>query len=546
MNLEGDILGRVALLLSVISILLWSYFLKNAELYIGSYGLANSLNIYYFLSMFCLIISFLLLIICSNYTILIVDLTYFYLMLYILPFILEKSAFFPYSYLTYGYTEYILRNSHINADILNYQSWPGLMYLGSFLVILSGLSESHVIICFQIFSKILSIILIYLIFSLIFEDKKIRFLGILIYLLGDWTAQSFYTPPALGFLFYLLALYLFLLMLYNRKIKLSSQWSIIILIVIFALIETHMLSSIVSLFSIISILLAWKLIKNIDRIQKFSKLIILFFSTILLWHIYIIPNNYSNHLSSSIKYLFNIFGIVSSTENSVFGLGLEHTNVMHIKFIYTIVFYLIAILGILFIVLGRNSKKSDYVSISLMIILSNSILIPLIVGPYSGEILSRAFNYSAPFLAVFIAANKNEKLFYPIIIGFLIIAPVFFNISAYGNHKFDYVSYEELSGAKFYYEFGNSNEFIQSLNERIWRFRYIENDKWKKLKIDYFNSTKLFAENSIGYVALYERDTQGYAFFNKDITEIFKDHLNNIYFDKICNSNNFELYLNSN
>lgn len=546
MHFNKIVAKRLSILLYSISILLWSYFILTAELIISSYGLIHSVNLLFFMSIFFLTISFLLILKydVKNKVLPVATFT-FYIMLYLLPFLLEKTPRFIYSYHVYGYTEYIVRYGHINTEVLPYQNWPGVMYLGSILTIIAELSGTQILVFYPIIIKPLSLIFVYWILSALSENIAVPRIGVLIYLIGDWTAQQLYLAPSLGLFFYISILSLTFLMI-SRKMEYSYQWAVVLMILSFSIIVSHLLSSIATLASL---LILYILVKISNRLPILRSTYVILFSVILLaWLLYPMGGFLSYILSGFVTHTFNVRSIVSSTEQSTsFGTSLEHAEVMYIKMIYTTLFSALAALGILYALVKPEQRKSISTITSLALIVSIAVILPLIVGPYSGEIISRAFGYTTPFLTFFIARNWNKKLFAILIVGFLVIAPPLFVISAFGNEKFDYVSPSEIAGVEYYYKVSNPKEPIHTLiRKKIWSFKYIEEWRWKPLDIRYLNDTELFSQVNKGYVAMYDRDVEGYIFLRGYVNhEAIETSLNSEYFGKIYSSKGFNLFKNS-
>jgi len=537
MHLNKIVAKRLSILLYSLSIMLWSYSIFTAELKIGSYGLIDSVNPIFFVATLFLTISFLLILkYYPKSKILALQIFTFYVILYLLPILLEGTPRFTYSYLTYGYTDYIVRHGHVNTKLLPYQNWPGIMYLGSVLSIVPKLDGIQILALYPIIIKLLSLIFVYWILSALSTDYETPWIGTLIYLLGDWIGQGLYVPASLAGVFNSLSLALILLILFKRK-RYSYQWAIILVILFFSLVISHLLTSIIML---VSLFVLFILTKIYNLTPKLNTLVMIFSTILLVWLIYPVGDFFSHNLSGFVARMLDIWSIISETERTTVGMGSEHTKVMYIKMLYTVSFSALAALGILHSICNHKLRKSFSTIVPLVIITSYSVIVPLIVGPYSGEIISRAFGYTTPLLAFFIARNWNTKFFAISIILFLIIAPPLFVISAYGNEKLDYVSPSEIAGVNYYYEMSKPKEPIYSLSERIWRFKYIEETRWKQLNIKLLNGHELFVQK--GYVAYYDRDIEGYIFLKGKIDyEKIKNTLNNN-LNKIYSSGSFDLF----
>lgn len=536
MSIDNVTAKRWIKLFFSMSLILWSISIALSDLEIGSYGLISSVNPLFFVALFLLTISFLLILnFDAESKMLPVEIITFYCMLYFLPLLLEKTAGFTYSYLTYGYTEYIIRNGFINAEYLPYQNWPGLMFFGCIMTFITQLAGTQILYLYPIIIKPITLVAIYWIFSALTKDRVIRGLATLIFLIGDWTSYGYYTPPSLGVFFSTFIISLLLLSIYQRRENIT-QWTITIIILLFSIVVSHLLSSIVAFVSLFIIFIILKIYKRPSNIG-----IVLFPVVLVSWLIFCTSEFVSRNASRAIAQMFDASAIVTSTAQSSVGLGMEHTTVMYIKIAFIILFSAIAALGILYTLTIKEQRTSLSTIIPLVLIISSAIIMPLITGAYSGEIISRAFGYTAPFLAFFIAKNWNNKAFKIIIVVFLFIAPLLFVISAFGNAKLDYVSPSEISGVDFYYETSNHKDPIYSLSQRIWSYEYIEDHSWQELNI----SSKIVLSSQVnkGYVAVYKRDFESYQFLNSkiDVVEI-KDSIDSNYANHVYTSSDFDIY----
>jgi hypothetical protein len=527
--------------LYIISIILYIYMIYSSHLDINDLGLINGLNLP--LLIFSVYILYLIIFISSNFYFFGISLLTIYVILYLLPYFFEKTPGFTYSYVVYGFTDYIIRTGHVNTILFAYHNWPGVMFLGSIMAILSNINMIHLILIYQVIIKILSLMLLYLLFSKFSSKKETVFLALLIYLVGDWTAQNYYTSPSMGILFYLLILFIFsskfLYLEQVPAIEQLSKWHLCMLIASICIIISHLLGSIVLITNIVIISSFLRLRQIKIEINHYLFFLIIAF---LSWLMFPVGDFFHKNASEFFRDVANVNSIIFSTQESVglSGAGIEHGFIMKFKIIYLLLFCLIALLGILNCMIKKDDGKSLDTMLPLTIIITNSIFIPLIVGPYGGEIISRAFGYTSPFLAYFIAKNWSVKIIKILTILFLLISPILFPLSAYGNSKIDYVSPIEIHSIEKCYEICNLNNSFQSFTQRIWPHKYIELIKWKPL--DPYIATRLWNNEKANYIAISKRDVDNYVFLQgniplKKINDNFNKGLNKIY-----DCNEFQLF----
>ncbi len=529
---------QISIILYILSLISWSCFIVSAELIIGKYGLIHSMGVYFFLSVILSIFSILISLkydsINSFFS---MQILLLYAILYVTPYFLEKTASFTYSYLVYGYMEYILRMGYINPQILPYQNWPGIMFFGAFFTQISDLGRSQFLVIYPIALKIISLILIYYIYYMLSKNKLVARVGILVYLLGDWTAHQYYTPPSFSIVLYMLSLFLISGSLFIKG-KNSYQWRILILLASCSMIITHLLSSIILFLLAFASSIYAKLSNKMSIGNLFFVILIILFA----WNILQVGDYFTVQFTGAFSNFNNAKEIVESTERSSLGTPEAHVNVMHFKILYLAIFSVLATLSIIYSIIDKQRRKSQNITILIAFLFSITIITPLSVGSYGGEILSRAFGYDAVLLAFLIACNWDVKIFNILIIMFLIISPFFFIICSYGNEVIDYVSPQEIAGVDYYYSSNFDRGPILSIGERIWSSRYIEETRWKRLYIDNpLNSTR-FVEKNQGYVAFYDRSIEGYEFFVEPIDEFSIKNILNYKYHNIYSSAGFDLF----
>lgn len=541
---DKNILRRIAIVLYIISIFLFTYYIVTANLVITDYGLVQSLTPEFYISAELLIISFIILVEANERTLLFpVELLTFYVYFNILQFILEKTPRFTFSYLTYGHTDYIIRFFHTNTDLFTYQNWPGLMFLGAELHDVSLATGVTIIALYMIIIKLLILLTLYLMLRTFLKSEVLPWIGLLFFLAGDWTAQYYFTPPSLGIYFYFLIILIFVMLIFN-VIKLNLSWGIIICVLSASLVISHMLMSIVLIINILILLLLsrysnlFKLNVSIrDNLFKCLAIVGVMFAA---WIVYPVESYFSGNLAKFLDDMFNPFSIMSQT-NSMVSAGPVHSNVMQYKIGFTLIYFTLGGLAILLFIIYNKKKLFDINSLPLLIIISNAIITPLLIGSYNGEILSRVFMITSPFIIYFIAKSWNNKVFKITIIIMLLMTPYLYYISAYGNEKADYIANYEIIGVNFYYD--HIDKPIYSLYSRIWEYRDMEQMLWHPLVTNKeFNINWGSIINNDGYIVIDDREIDAINFNYGHIT---KDNIltwmgNS--FSKVYTSGSFDLY----
>lgn len=565
---------RISLLFFSLSLVLGALSINFADLRIGTYGLIHSLPPTYFLALLFLGLSFLITVKfnSSNTLFLFLHLIALVIFLYFVAALIEATPRFPYVYHVYGHTDYILRNGHVDTALFTYQYWPGQQYLGATIVGVTHLNPTVFLIGYPITLQLISLPLLYAIMRRVSDNPKIVWGGLWFYYVTGWVNQGYYTSAANGYLLFLFIIFMVLFgIVRNREKKSTGRAPILIILAVLfaALVMGHLLSSIVTLscLAILYVLFRVKGLFGIKRPRSLSLLAPGLLAIMLIVWLYNplggylsgtaveVPSDNSGELTETIianqgtasemfHFESNLRSTYESAVGAAFGLGEQHTKVMYLKVAFTGIILGLSFLGFLYEVTRRQIRFSSTVVLSLLLGIS---IVPLVVGSYSGEIASRILGYSLPFLAFFAAKNLSTKALSIPLIAFLVIAPVLFVASAYGNEKFDYVSPAEIKGVEFFYEHAPADAKVQSLTQRIWDFKYIERAHWEPLDLESVGASENNtndSESAASYILLSERDIDGRIFLYGDVdTEKLEAIAESPYHAKVYSSDRFDLFL---
>lgn len=117
---------------------------------------------------------------------------------------LEGVARFSPSWRHLGVIDYVVRHGSVNPSLDAYQNWPGLFIFGAFLEGALGVGDlSAVALWAPVMFSLLYLPALYLAFSAVVDDRRVVWLAILLFYLGDWIGQDYFSPQAVGLFFYL-------------------------------------------------------------------------------------------------------------------------------------------------------------------------------------------------------------------------------------------------------------------------------------------------------------------------------------------------------
>jgi hypothetical protein len=444
---------RFSLLLTIISIILFSIGIVKSEQVIDRFGLISSFDITFFISLSLLVFAAFLLWTSKerHYWLSGLQLLFLIVCLYATPFLLEGTARFQAAYQNYGFVDYILRNGKIDEQNIWYHAWPGAWILFTSIFKVLGISEPFIVI--GIFPTIMQVVLLvplFLIFRAVTSSNYNKYWAFAwIFTLINWTNQEYFSAQAIGYVFLLLILALVL----TKQLNISNKTTtIILLLLLVALVLTHLISLIVVLLFLILMQLFLK--KN--RLS-FTLLII---SITAVWIIYgaiyqlhyFLPAFITEAFRIDLIYLTSFFNRFSQTSS-------DHIFINNVRLIFSSACFLFATLGFIF---QKNEKFLSRVNISFVAIaISPIILIPIFV--YSGEFIIRVFFFMLVPISYFIYKITDRKVMELLLVFILIIFVPIHLLAHYGNEVIDHTPKTEISFTDYFYHYTNDGLLMGNL-----------------------------------------------------------------------------------
>jgi hypothetical protein len=122
-----------------------------------------------------------------------------------------------------GYVDYVLRHGGTNTLIDAYYSWPGFFLVLAFLFTVAGLHDSPSLLSIAnwapLFFNVCYALTLYLIFSALTEDRRVKWLALWIFFVNNWFGQDYLAPQAMAF-----ELYLVIVAMVLWWLRVSSPW----------------------------------------------------------------------------------------------------------------------------------------------------------------------------------------------------------------------------------------------------------------------------------------------------------------------------------
>lgn len=458
---------QISILLISLSMILWSISMLFSKVIIGPYGLISGINPLFFVSMSILIISFFITIqknIEDNF-LLALHLSLVIFFFASITFLIEGTPRFPYNFETSVSVDYIIQNGHSNSELIHYQTWPGVFYFGAIETLITNISPLNSILVIPLWFIIPNTLFLFLLYST-FLNKKETWTALLLSNALIFGAPIYFLPGVIcGIMTSYAILMFFRFEVFSERASIGSR--IIFIIFCSTAVVSHFLSSVYFLFTLISISGLSYLFKH-----KLDKKFILVFVLIVAFQVYVAGSYALENITGSIHDALNMEKTVNDIKNMAYSGSEEHSNVVNVRIISTLILLILAGVGFFYEILIKKRLTLKNLSLPTWAIANSTLTV---LTSYSGEIVSRTFAASLSIFNMLTAKLIDNKKLSIILLLVLIISPPLSIINAYGNEAIDYVSPVEISGATFLFDHSVNSTLVYSLHSRAWSIQYNTN-----------------------------------------------------------------------
>jgi hypothetical protein len=534
--------GRFAFLLTLVAFSLWiiSVFQASPQ-NMGELGLISTLPITFFAAVILLTVSFLIAVKNpQNQKLLFLQIVILVCFLSLTPTLVEGVRG-RYSFPTYGFMDYIVRNGQLNPSLVWYHNWPGVLIVFSNLTLLGGVSPQTLINSCPIVPELLYILPVMLFSSFLIKNVERKWIMVWSFFIVAWTGQDFLNSQALEFFIYLLLLSVVIVQANgNKKLSKDRTFLILFLLLFFAVIIGHFLTSLM-IAGIITSLFVFKRLKRINIVAVSLVLVI-------VWTIYGATSYFNSDIaqfvSEALRFDLIFNGNLAQRTTGSFG----HILTVYDRIIFTLISVGLAFSGLL---LSRRANKRSEEDKTVLIVLL-SILLFAFIFPYGGELFLRLLLFSSILLAYFISKNVDSKKTYSLLVIFLLAAPFMHVIATYGDEQFDYVSAGESTGAAFFRSHV-SNGFV--MGGSTWANYLGSYDHYLTVSLIYGNLSETQAITAMQrinlnkqwpiYLMLTTGDEAYFSLYNNDSAFVGKTEVevqNNTHYNLFYSNPNMQLY----
>ncbi len=430
---------RLAKCFLIISLLIFAGWLLTVEPNIGRFGLIASYYPYVFISPILAIMAIFLLISRNNYWLLAISLMIIVLFIWLGPIVIEKAPRFLYGFKTLGFTDFIIRKGTVEPSNWNlwYHNWPGFFILSTAFIKVAGLNDmNRLLIYYPLF---LNIFIIPIVFYVVHKFSSVKmnypgapFLACVILFIANITNQDYYS--AQSYAYCMLLVFVGLLVSCHQFRQNLPWYRLLVLVVGFAIIISHILTAIIAWLFLFLSLLAGK--------KSNFKLFLIIGLLICAWMIYGAVVYFDAHLAGFIESFFDVTSIWKANIDDRLNVAPELQILNYVKICFAIGFGLLGLWGCLVV---KNEKKER-----LLIFMGVSLPIITFLNSYGGELLIRVYLLSLMFTMIFSLGLLKKRYSRLALLLLLMIALPFHILIHYGSEKTDLCPHTTLAGKDFF------------------------------------------------------------------------------------------------
>ena len=490
-------------------LLLWRVALISVDVSrMNDYGLISVMNVPCFMALAILTISFCIALRDPNIPtgVLLMHIVALVVMLFGITSVVEQVPRFESTWKHVGVTDYVMRHGSVDSNLDAYFNWPGFFILLAFLTKVTGASSPM---AFANWAppilELMYLPALLVLFRRGTSDRRLVWLSAWCFYLANWIGQDYLSPQGLNYFLYLVILAIVVTWFASASIKphpllkllalsrLPLDWLTKLYIWIAPpdipspptnrFQRIWLLSSIALLYMVITISHQLTPFATVGAIallviggrSKYPVLPVAMAIVAALWLRFGASAYWAGHGSHITEQVGSLDQSVGSNVGDRLSGSPGHHNVVYLRTIMTLAFWLLAGLGCL----RRISRGHRDFTFALLAISP----FPLIAAQsYGGEILLRVYLFALPFMAFFVAAifYRSEEVggswkTTATIIAVSMIALGSFFVTRYGNERQDYFTQAEVDAANELYETAPPNSVILAGTVKApWKFRDYE------------------------------------------------------------------------
>ena len=498
---------------------LWVLALRDIDLSrMNDFGLISVLSPFDFIALFILTASFCISVRDDSVrdAVLLLHVLALIFMLFGVTSIIEQVPRFESTWKHVGVADYVIRHGSVDPQIDAYFNWPGFFILLAYLTEITGAKSPMTFANWApVAFEVLYLLPLMMIFRRATSDRRLIWLAVWTFYIGNWIGQDYLSPQAFSFFLYLVIIAILvnwfstssdqphplirlatrfrlptgnLSMLYkwaapaDMPSSASERWQRIALI-----------SVIIGLFSVITIshqltpfaVLGATALLVLSYRCNLIGMPLAMAAIAALWLRYGASAYWAGHGSQITSGVGNLNQSVGTNVTDRLSGSRGHEIVVYIRTAMTLAFWVLAGIGCL----GRIFRGHRDFTFAILAVAP----FPLVAAQsYGGEMLLRVYLFSLPFMAFFVAAMfyRSEEVGGSwkttiTIMGLSVLALSLFFVTRYGNERQDYFTPNEVKAADILYNDAPAGSVIVAGTVKTpWKNRDYELHKHRTLADD--------------------------------------------------------------
>jgi hypothetical protein len=393
-----------------------------------------------------------------------------------------------------GIADNLLRTGQLDPTLDAYFNWPGFFALLAVLSSATGLPPAQLALWAPVVNALLWLGAVGLVVRTLTTDRRLVWLTLWLFCLGNWIDQDYLAPQAFGFFLYLVVLALLLNFL-GAKTTPGSSWSpagrsawwcarlptypvaarrvaalLVVIVLTAAIVISHQLTPFMLLAAVTALVVS-------GRVWA-STLPLVIAVMVVVWLAYPASTYLAGHPPLFIN---GVEAAAAANVSERLAGTAGHIFVVRVRMLLTITIWILAAAGVLIM---RMRGPHDARPMVLVLAAAPFALLP--AQSYGGEMLMRVNLFSLPFTA-FLAASalltlqpaldRIRVVALAVLCSVLTVTSV---SSRYGNAQFDMFTAAEIDATKRLYELGPADAMlIAGGHPTPWRYREYEQHRYR-------------------------------------------------------------------
>lgn len=439
----------------------------------------------------------------------------------------EHEGRLPTSYYVAGFVDQIASTGHVLSHADARWSWPGMFSSVAALLAPAGLHDALPLLLWAPVVLMVAYSLPLLAIGKALAPPRVRWVGVLLFYLADWTGQEYFSPQAVGLFFFLAILSITLTYLrrtdrrrlplppalhsrvgdkrsfgrawkrpsastplgrlgaWLRSVDLTEPDTASIgraqmlavlgvwIAGVAALTLSHQITPVVLVLDLLGLAAVGRLLRN--------ELAVLSLAMLLIYVSFRTTDFWAGHLGTLLGFSDAGNAISQNVGEHLTG-NPTHGNVLTLRIGFTAAFWLLGFAGVVRLLYKRR------LNLSVMVLGWLPFIIP-VVQPYGGEALIRAFLLGLPFTAMMVAyaflpsGRAGYKTWISLGLMLIILIPVFF-VNRYGNEQFEATTPGEVAAVRFLYTHAPSGSALMVLEDDV-PWKYTDLTRFNYTAVDY-------------------------------------------------------------